>query len=73
MLRVDETAMGGRAGKKGRVMMHHSDEKVAKAYADVINELLSTPKEPKWLPDRRAWYFVLNKSDLKEIEGQWVT
>ena len=77
VLRVDGmwTAMGGKVKKNGNVAMYHSDEKVARAHAEAINELLAkciaegrcVRREPKQDTRRRTWYFYLHRAVLEEL------
>ena len=76
MLKVDDkwTAMGGKVDKNGIVIMYHAEEKVAKAHAEAINELLAKcieegrcrKKEVRQRSHKRIWYFQLNKAELEE-------
>ncbi|MEM1616353.1 MAG: hypothetical protein QW452_10355 [Pyrobaculum sp.] len=76
VLKVDDkwTAMGGKVDKNGIVIMYHAEEKVAKAHAEAINELLAKcieegrcrKKEVRQRSHKRIWYFQLNKAELEE-------
>ncbi|MEZ0248021.1 MAG: hypothetical protein ABWJ97_01995, partial [Thermoproteus sp.] len=74
-VRGDWTAMGGKVTEMGCASLWHSEERVAEAHAEAVNEELAgcisegrcRRKEAKPAPDGRAWYFRLNKADLEEL------
>ncbi|MEM3996456.1 MAG: hypothetical protein QXP31_05265 [Pyrobaculum sp.] len=78
VLKVDGewTAMGGKMDKRRQVVLSHSDEGIARAHAEAINELLAkciaegrcTPKEPTKPQNSLVWRFYLYKTEIEEVE-----